>query len=415
MTISAVESVTATFSGKTPTFTLLYKFAGGSDGANPSTVTMVRDGQGNLYGTTHFGGDLDCNISLNPSCGVAFRLDAGANLTPIHIFEGNGASPPGAHGNGLVLDGSGNLYGTADLGNLGHGFVFQLDKNGAFTDLYDFAAGSDGDVPTGYLFRNAAGTLYGTTLGGGGSSDPLCPNGQGCGTVFELGPTGQYKVLYSFLSNADGTPPQTVIGDVTGNLYGTTFQGGQGCTQALGCGTIFKLNTSGKKTVLHAFTGGPDGSLPAGGLALDSAGNLYGSTLGGGDPTCPYTGTGPGCGVVFKIDNKGVETVLHTFHGGSDGGFPGSLILDAAGYLYGVTGAGPGGGATCGLVFKIDPSGNLTNLHTIAGGSEGCGEIGALVPDTAGNLYGASATGGDPNCGSCGTLWEIIFVAPPGR
>jgi uncharacterized repeat protein (TIGR03803 family) len=102
----------------------------------------------------------------------------------------------------LVLDGNGNLYGTAGDGH-GNGLVFEIAKNGTYTVLYDFAGGSDGDLPTGNLLRDAAGNLYGTTLLGGGSNDPS-RGGQGCGTVFELAPTGQHKVLYSFLDNADG-------------------------------------------------------------------------------------------------------------------------------------------------------------------------------------------------------------------
>jgi uncharacterized repeat protein (TIGR03803 family) len=369
---------------------------------------MVRDAQGNLYGTTMFGADLTCNVSLHPGCGTVWRLGAAGNLTALHTFTGGAL---GGGGSGLVLDGNGKLFGAAS-GGLGYGFVFEIDENGTFTDLYDFAGGSDGDSPTGYFFRDAAGNLYGTTFLGGGSNDPSCPNHAGCGTVFELGPTGQHKVLYSFLNNSDGAGPQGVTGDGTGNLFGTTIGGGQGCPQILGCGTIFKLDASGNKTVLHYFTGGSDGSTPSGSLALNSAGNLYGVASAGGDLACPYNG-GAGCGVVFKLDTKGVLTILHAFHGGSDGGVPNPVILDAAGNLYGSTQSGPSG-YVCGTVFKLDALGNLTNLQNFAG-PQGCSDgppVGALVLDSAGNLYGATVfggySGGPAIClEGCGTVFKI--------
>jgi uncharacterized repeat protein (TIGR03803 family) len=391
-------------SAQAPTFTLLYSFTGGADGANPTTATMVRDARGNLYGTTQFGADVNCNVSLHPGCGTVFRLDTSGNLTALHTFGGGAL---GLTSSGLVLDGKGDLYGTAG-GGLGQGLVFEVAKNGTYTELYNFAGGSDGDLPTGNLFRDGAGNLYGTTLLGGGSKDPLCPNSEGCGTVFELGPTDRYKVLYFFRNNADGAEPNIVIRDRMGNLFGATFEGGKGCLS--GCGTIFKLDASGKKTVLHIFTGGKDGSSPSESLVMDSAGNLYGTTSAGGDLACPYNG-GSGCGVVFKLDTKGVLKVLHAFRGGSDGTVPVSVTLDAAGNLYGTTQSGPNAN-TCGTVFKLDARGKLTNLHNIAGGAEGCGPVGALVRDTAGNLYGATVLGGyfgNPSIclNGCGTLFKI--------
>jgi uncharacterized repeat protein (TIGR03803 family) len=393
-------------SAQTPTFTVLYSFTGNADGANPTTATMLRDAQGNLYGTTQFGADIDCNISLHPGCGTVFRLDTAGKLTALHTFGGGSL---GLDSSGLVRDGNGNLYGTAG-GGLGQGLVFEVASDGAYTELYNFMGGSDGDLPSGILDRTAGGTLYGTTILGGGSTDPMCPNGQGCGTVFELGSADEYKVLYSFRNNADGAEPNSVIRDSAGNLFGTTLHGGMGCVPVSGCGTIFKLDATGKKTILHKFTGGNDGSTPSGGLVLDSAGNLYGATSAGGDLKCPFEG-GAGCGVVFKLNSKGVLQVLHAFHGGSDGNVPASVILDPAGNLYGTTESGPNTD-DCGTVFKLDAQGNLTNLHNIAGGAEGCFPVGALVRDAAGNLYGATAFGGylgNPSVclNGCGTLFEI--------
>jgi len=389
-----------------PAFTLLYSFTGGADGGNPSTVTMVRDAQGNLYGTTQFGADVNCNASLHPGCGTVWKLDTAGNLTALYTWSGGTL---GGGGSGLVEDGAGNLFGTAGYGGLGNGFVFELNQNGTFTDLYDFAAGSDGDAPTGTLFRDANGNLFGTTLLGGGSTDPLCPNGQGCGTVFELAANGQYQLLYSFLNNADGAEPQNLVADSAGNLYGVTSAGGQGCQPISGCGTAFQLDASGHKTVLHYFTGGSDGGTPLGSLSLDSAGNLYGSTQAGGDLTCPING-GAGCGVIFKIAPTGAETVLYAFHGGSDGSVPVSVIPDGSGNFYGTAQGGPNP-SPCGTVFKLDAQSNLTNLYSPVG-ANGCGPIGALVRDSAGNLFVATALGGDQNNGNvcyngCGTVFKI--------
>jgi len=367
---------------------------------------MVRDAEGNLYGTTMLGADVSCNQSLHPGCGTAFRLSPAGKLTALHTFEGGSL---GLASSGVVRDANGNLYGTAG-GGLDYGLVFEIAANGTYMDLYNFAGGSDGNLPSGNLVADADENLYGTTLLGGGSNDPLCPNGEGCGTVFELGPTDKYRVLYSFRNHADGAEPNSLIRDSAGNIYGATLHGGKGCVPVSGCGTIFKLDASGKKTVLHKFTGGKDGSTPSGNLVLDSAGNLYGTTSAGGDLKCPYNG-GAGCGVVFKINTKGVEIVLHAFQGGSDGNVPVSVVLDAAGNLYGTTQSGPNAN-TCGTVFKLDARGNLINLHKIAGGSEGCGPIGALLRDAAGNLYGATALGGylgNPSIclNGCGTVFKV--------
>jgi uncharacterized repeat protein (TIGR03803 family) len=406
VSVSAALLALASCGGKSqvsqsqPAFSVLYSFTYGADGANPSTKTMVRDAQGNLYGTTQLAGNTNCNVSLHPGCGTVFRLDTTGILTPLHIFTGGAFDVGGS--SGLIQDAGGNLYGTG-ADSFGNGLVFKVDKNGMYTVFYDFAGGSDGYLPTGYLLPDRTGNIYGTTLEGGVSTDPLCP--QGCGTVFELDPTGLHTVVYSFLDNSDGAAPNSLIRDIAGNLYGATWNGGQGCPQLAGCGTIFELDTSGNKTVLHYFTGGADGSTPNGSLALDSAGNLYGTAQAGGDRTCPYNG-GAGCGVIFKLHPNGDETVLHAFHGGPDGNVPVAVVLDAAGNLYGTTQSGPNT-SVCGTVFKLDSKGNLTNLHNFdSAGSDGCFPGGTLIQDTLGNLYGSTTNGGS---NGDGTLFTVKF------
>jgi len=234
---------------------------------------------------------------------------------------------------GLILDTSGNLYGTTPQGGAcGNGVVFKLTKNsdGSWTEsvLHAFAGGTDGATPYAEVTFDTSGNLYGTTQYGGASS---------AGTVFQLAPnsdgTWTERVLYSFTGGSDGANPFSgVIFDGGGNLYGTTYYGG-----ASGAGVVYKLTPNSDGTwierVLHTFTGGLDGGNPDfGNLTFDTAGNLYGPTGYGG---------GSGSGVVYKLtpsdDGTWTETVLHTFTGGKDGMIPsGTLVFDPMGRLYGV-------------------------------------------------------------------------------
>jgi uncharacterized repeat protein (TIGR03803 family) len=172
---------------------------------------------------------------------------------------------------------------------------------------------------------------------------------------------------------------------------------------------VFKVDKSGNETVLYSFKGGADGLQPVAGFVRDEAGNLYGTTLSGGDPGCEG---GFGCGVVFKMDGAGNETVLYTFTGGADGNSPyAGLIRDDAGYLWGTTVLGGTHGS--GTVYRVDPSGNEIVLHSFAGGSDGAGPYAGVIRDLAGNFYGTTNSGGDLTCaGGCGTVYKIAAVAP---
>lgn len=168
--------------------------------------------------------------------------------------------------------------------------VFKLDPAGSETVLYSFTGGRDGEWPYAALIMDAARNLYGTTLFGGNLN---CNSGQGCGTVFKVDPSGNETVLHSFTGGSDGELPEgSLIMDQQGNLYGTTIYGG-----TYGWGTVFKLNPSGNETVLYSFTGGNDGMQPIGGLVMDAANNLYGTTYGGG----AFNNCNGGCGTVFKL------------------------------------------------------------------------------------------------------------------
>jgi len=253
----------------------------------------------------------------------------------------------------------------------------------------------------------------------------------------EASKASSYTVLSKFAgTGAKGEYPLgSVIRDRAGNLYGTTFNGGDlsGCGGS-GCGVVFKVDSSGKETVLYSFKGGADGAFPAMDLLRDEAGNLYSTTHGGGDlngnPICAAVFGFPGCGVVFKVDPTGNETVLYAFTGGADGLGPSSgLVRDKAGNLYGNTIAGgdlsfsancPGEPVPgCGVVYKLDPTGNETVLHSFTGLADGYGAYGDLLLDEAGDLYGAASNGGDvggfcsevvePAIGylGCGTVFKL--------
>jgi uncharacterized repeat protein (TIGR03803 family) len=235
---------------------------------------------------------------------------------------------------------------------------------------------------------DAAGNLYGTTELGGVSND---------GTIFKLDTSDTETVLYSFTGGADGKFPQGLLRDSAGNFFGTANSGAVvNCPGRLGgtigCGTIFKLDTTETLTVLYSFQGpNPthDGGLPVGGLVADAAGNLYGMTKKGGAGVCQ-------CGTIFKLDTKGVETVLHSFTG-TDGSLPlGGLVIDPQGNLYGTTSSN---------IFELDTSGNLTALYDFTGGADGGNPRAPLLRDSAGNLYGTANSGGSSGSG-------VVFELP---
>jgi uncharacterized repeat protein (TIGR03803 family) len=366
------------------TFNAMYEFQGGSDGGGPND--LIRDSAGNFYGTTVTGGTT--------IFGTVFKFDPSGTKTILHNFTGgSGGGEP--HGS-LVMDTQGNIYGTAEFGgNLsvlcggmqGCGVVFKIDSTGNETVLYSFTGGADGGQPLAGLTIDEAGNLYGTTLGGG------LPNCNyfafGCGVVFKVDTFGQETVLHSFKGGADGgVPASPVIRDSSGNLYGETSGVGAGSG-----GTVFKLDANGNETVLHAFSGGQDGSQPYGGLVQDHKGNLYGTTYGGGiiDPNqCNYGG----CGVVFRVSSGGKEVVLYSFTGGASGWGPvAGLALDKKENLYGTAALGGAGTYCCGVAFKLNRKHQETVLHTFSGAADGGSPETGMIRDGNGDLYGTALLG----------------------
>jgi uncharacterized repeat protein (TIGR03803 family) len=292
------------------------------------------------------------------------------------------------------------LYGTTYSGGGGvnpGGTVFQLDWYGSppsYTVLHTFgsSSGADGNEPAAGLIQDSSGNLYGTTSDGG--------NGNG-GTVFEVSAAGVETILYQFTGGTDGgTPYAGLVRDAAGNLYGTTLVGGDsaGCGGA-GCGVVFKVTPAGQESVLYAFTG-PDGASPSAGLVQDPAGNLYGTT---------YQGGAHGLGTVFKLDTAGKLTILHHFAGGEDGANPTApLIRGAGGKLYGTTALGgstlacPAG---CGTVFGVWPTGGAFILHRFTGGLDGAYPQSGLLA-VGSDFYGATYAGGYNDAG-------VIFKLTP--
>jgi hypothetical protein len=295
--------------------------------------------------------------------------------------------------------------------------------------VYIFKGGRDGGVPYANLLAGSNGEFYGTTNRGGGAA--FCT--AGCGTVFGVSPTGTEKVLYRFQGGNDGLGAEAGLSAGNGGvLFGTTDYGGGATFCDLGCGTVFELTPSGSRyteRIVYAFQGAADGAIPSGNLLIDKNGALYGTTdLGGGSTKCVGVPSAPGgCGTVFKLTPSGskyTETILHRFQAGREGALPADgLIADTSGALYGTTQYG--GGATgctsasgtsgCGTVFKLTPShsGYIESvLYSFRGGtSDGSQPRSALSRGNGSTkqLYGTTVNGGGSGCGGlgCGTVFEV--------
>ena len=353
------------------TETVLHSFGNGTDGYGPN-AGVILDAAGNLYGTTEGGG--------THSQGTVFKLSpsegGGWTETVLHNF-GNGTEAGAAYpAAGLIFDAAGNLYGTSVLGGTYYssstegGTVFELTPTvgGVWkeTVLHSFGSGTDGNAPVAGVILDAAGNLYGTTEFGGTN---LCgiPQNYGCGTVFKLTPNAvggwTETVLHNFGNGTDGW--DVIVGlimDAAGNLYGTTVEGGIPTSNG---GIVFELTPaadgSWTETVLHSFGGVPDGEHPFSLVIFDAAGNLYGTTGYGG-----IYDWGTGFELTPNAGGGWTETVLYSFcsqNDCTDGSIPlGSLVLDAAGNLYGTTGYGgtprqcDGPVLGCGTVFELRPA-----------------------------------------------------------
>ena len=345
----------------------LYTFAGNDDGAWPGG-NLITDRQGNLYGTTSTGGPN--------GAGTIFKLAQDGTKTTLYSFHGgNDGDLPLS---GLLSDNKGDLFGVTEIGGkFGEGNVFELTPDGVLTSIYDFGTGAhDGGNPIGQLIWGPDHTLLGTTLNAGDGHD---------GTVFQVTLKGKETILHAF-TGADGMYPRAgLVMDPSGNLFGTCFNASGG---AAGNGTVFEITSAGVFKTLYNFSDHSGYFLYAP-LALDKAGNLYGTAQAGGANNY---------GTLFKLTQAGKLTVLHAFTNGVDGSEPdGQVFVAANGDLFGTTSSG--GKYSDGTIFKYSPNGTLKTLYAFDGT---VGEFlqGGLIADRSIGgawLYGLSYAGGSGN------------------
>jgi uncharacterized repeat protein (TIGR03803 family) len=387
-----------------PSYEVLYRFQSFGAGARPLTAVTYLNGR--FYGTTYYGSPTGGSYAFDD--GTIFSVSRGGVANTLYRFghkHDDGLQPLGD-----LLPFNGKLYGTTSTGGVaGRGTVYSVTTSGVEKTIRSFYGGTDGGVPYSGLIV-VKGVLYGTTYAGGNYSG--CYQNEGCGTVYSITTAGRKTILHSFAGGSDGTSPAAALLDVSGSLYGTTESGGGACAISGGCGTVFSITPDRKETVLHAFKGGSDGAFPRAPL-IDVNGVLYGTTSEGG-LTCSEQGEG--CGTVFSITPSGKEKVLYAFKGGDDGLTPVAGLVEVSGDLYGTTYSG--GGYTCldrigcGIVFAVTPSGSEKIAHVFTGdyGRNG-GQPSARLIDVHGLLYGTTFYGGGKQCSSVGC--GVIFAVRP--
>jgi uncharacterized repeat protein (TIGR03803 family) len=323
-----------------------------------------------------------------PSYGNAEQPAAVTYKTIFRFNDKDGANPSAG-----LTNYNGTLYGaTSAGGNPGNGTFFKIAPDGSEKTLYTFGSGGVDNGPIYGPLVELGGVFYGTTFTGGEHS---------LGQVFRVSPSGAAKTLYSFTGGKDGEQPEAGLVAVKGVLYGTTWRGGTGtCASNVGCGTVFKVTTAGKETVLYSFKSIATGAVPEGGLVY--VGNeLYGTAEQGGTP---YDS-----GIVFRMSLSGSLKVIYDFKGGffKDGAFPTGNLTVVKGVLYGTTtygGTNGSGGGTSGTVYRVTTSGSEKILHSFTGSPDGGTPYFTSLTYLNGALYGTTFCGGTH---SLGTIFKV--------
>ncbi len=382
-----------TAAASSQTFQVFHTFSG-SDGGFPNG-DLIRDAAGNFYGTTQSGG--------TSNQGVVFKLDSSGQETVLYSFTG---ATDGGIPIGRIVANGGSFYGITSAGGdpvCSCGTVYKLDSSGTLTVLHSFTGGTDGaqnegQPELGLVLIN--GDFYGAASFGGVLG---CDGSLGCGVIFKVTQSATESVLYRFTAQADGGFPQDLIRDQAGNLYGATG----GSYMAGNAGTLFKIDTAGNLTTSYTFPGGATGTSPRWRLLRSASGVTHGVTQFGGDTTTCSLGT-IGCGVAYKLDATGKETVLHTFgKQASDGAEPSGGLLNVASIFYGATFYGGITNATCtfgcGVIYRVNDSGKYSVVYRFTGATDGWLPTGGLTADSSGNLFGTTVLGGNGN----GVVYKI--------
>jgi uncharacterized repeat protein (TIGR03803 family) len=382
-------------------FTDLLNFDG-RDGAEPYLGPLIQGADGAFYGTTEIGGNaLAC---AKVGCGTLFRITATDEFERLSLPSTNTLPE-----SGLILATDGSFYGTTEYGGTGScdntefpgcGTIIKVSPTGKLTTIYQFCSQTrcpDGASPFAPLMEGADGSLYGTTFVGGTG---------GRGAAFKLTLAGTLTTLYSFCTQtscADGANPSAgLVQGSDGSFYGTTLEGGN---KTCDCGIIFRIAPNGKFTIVYRFEK-PNGAAPNG-LTFGNDGNLYGTTYVGGDLNCGPRSSG--CGTLFRMTPSGELTTLYDFES-ANAGPTGTLALGSDGNLYGTTGGIVNGKLlNDGTIFEIDTAGTLTTLYTF-NDTAGYDPSAGLLQATSGEFYGTTLYGGDLTCNGhsgCGTIFSL--------
>jgi uncharacterized repeat protein (TIGR03803 family) len=350
------------------TINVIYNFRGGN-GGGPREVVPSQGLDGTLYGTTY---------GVKDTMGAIFRVSTTGEGHLLVAFDGaNGAYPLG----GVTLGSDGNFYGVTPFGGSADlGVLFQITPTGDYTVLHNFEGGSDSGEPFSPPIQASDGNFYGTTVQNS--------------TVYKYSLSGGYSIIYQFDQGQGQFIPASLIQGTDGNLYGVAEGGG-----AKGCGTIFRLTTSGVPLGSYSFPCGGGGQYPVSALVQASDGNFYGTTSEGGLGNY---------GTIFKLDQEGGVSILYRFSGHASGAGPSGLMQATDGNLYGVTGGG--GSSDQGVLFRITTGGTYTVLDTFVREETGGNPEAPPVQDTNGLLYGTAYNGGTD---LVGTVYSVDLGLGP--